>query len=432
MASGKEEKEVIWNASEHVKPGQRKMRRRIWRHGKFSLELQLSVKQSIVPGSTGGPGSNLATLEARARVRTSAWRSPLFLEALVVLARRRGVFSVGAAEGEQGHTRLHPLLTRYTHRGRTRLYQERWPARTSVSRSSRECYAVLSDGPESTESLHSDGPYARTKLALEFEPQRGEVRCSWKRWWSWLGDVEFSAWVPLKENKATRVSTPCSLATRTVVGLVCTRSAGQHEHRSAAVPESAAPCSATDRRAPRAYTLMDHTPELHHPGYMKSVLSSGRCSVSVWGAISRRGLGPLVRIDGSFTAAYYTSLIQYTLVPCVLDGPFPDGLYLFQQDRSPVHMAHRVTAALENLAVPTLQWPPNGADMNPIENVWGLIKLRLSKRKLSRATADALWAAISEEWELLRARPEIVAALYDSMPRRVAEVISVNGNFTHY
>ncbi|KAH6946194.1 hypothetical protein HPB50_012082 [Hyalomma asiaticum] len=165
---------------------------------------------------------------------------------------------------------------------------------------------------------------------------------------------------------------------------------------------------------------------------MKSVLSSGRCSVSVWGAISRRGLGPLVRIDGSFTAAYYTSLIQYTLVPYVLDGPFPDGLNLFQQDRSPVHMAHRVTAALENLAVPTLQWQPNGADMNPIENVWGLIKSRLSKRKLSRATADALWAAISEEWELLRARPEIVAALYDSMPRRVAEVISVNGNFTHY
>lgn len=70
--------------------------------------------------------------------------------------------------------------------------------------------------------------------------------------------------------------------------------------------------------------------------------------------------------------------------------------------------------------------------MNPIENVWGLIKSRLSERKLSRATADALWAAISEEWELLRARREIVAALHDTMPRRVAEVISVNGNFTLY
>lgn len=73
---------------------------------------------------------------------------------------------------------------------------------------------------------------------------------------------------------------------------------------------------------------------------MKSVLSSGRCSASVWGAITSRGLGLLVRIDGSFTAAYYTNLIQYTLVPYVLDGPFPDGLYLFQQKRSPVHMAH--------------------------------------------------------------------------------------------
>ncbi|KAH6931808.1 hypothetical protein HPB50_000861 [Hyalomma asiaticum] len=45
----------------------------------------------------------------------------------------------------------------------------------------------------------------RLKLALEFEPQRGAVRCSGKRWWPWLGHMEFSALAPLKENKATRL-----------------------------------------------------------------------------------------------------------------------------------------------------------------------------------------------------------------------------------
>ncbi|KAH6926145.1 hypothetical protein HPB50_015292 [Hyalomma asiaticum] len=74
-------------------------------------------------------------------------------------------FSALAPLKDNKATRLHPLLTRYTHRGRARLHQERWPARTSASRSSRECYAVLNDGPDSTESLHSDGPHARTVSA---------------------------------------------------------------------------------------------------------------------------------------------------------------------------------------------------------------------------------------------------------------------------
>ncbi|KAH6919376.1 hypothetical protein HPB50_029637 [Hyalomma asiaticum] len=78
---------------------------------------------------------------------SSALSLQLFLEALVALARTRGVFSVGAAEGERGHTRLYPWLTHYTHGDQDSSV----PARTSVSRSSRECYAVLSDGPEHRE-----------------------------------------------------------------------------------------------------------------------------------------------------------------------------------------------------------------------------------------------------------------------------------------
>ncbi|KAH6923510.1 hypothetical protein HPB50_002132 [Hyalomma asiaticum] len=78
---------------------------------------------------------------------SSALSLQLFLEALVALARTRGVFSVGAAEGERGHTRLYPWLTHYTHGDQDSSV----PARTSVSRSSRECYAVLSDGPDHRE-----------------------------------------------------------------------------------------------------------------------------------------------------------------------------------------------------------------------------------------------------------------------------------------
>lgn len=166
------------------------------------------------------------------------------------------------------------------------------------------------------------------------------------------------------------------------------------------------------------------------PEYTHSVLSSGRCAVSVWGAISKDGLGPLVRIDGRFNTSAYCDVIEQTLLPYVLDGPFPDGVYLLQHDRSPIHTARRVDELLEARGVRLLQWPPNGADLNPIENVWGLMKKRLASRNLGSATADALWEGISQEWETLRGHPETVAALYESMPRRVAQVIDVHGNFS--
>lgn len=80
--------------------------------------------------------------------------------------------------------------------------------------------------------------------------------------------------------------------------------------------------------------------------------------------------------------------------------------------------------------MPQLPWPPNGADLNPIENIWGLLKKTLASRRLCGGTAEQLWLAVKEEWEALRGRPEIVAALYDSMPRRVGQVVAVAGNFS--
>ncbi|KAH7961853.1 hypothetical protein HPB52_012754 [Rhipicephalus sanguineus] len=110
---------------------------------------------------------------------------------------------------------------------------------------------------------------------------------------------------------------------------------------------------------------------------------------------------------------------ENTMLPYVLDWPFPDGCFIFQQDKSPVHMARQV-AMLENLGVRKLPWPPCGADANRIENLLSL----------SRATADALWNAIQEEREALRPDGDYVASLYIST-RRMSEIISVNGHFMH-
>lgn len=47
-----------------------------------------------------------------------------------------------------------------------------------------------------------------------------------------------------------------------------------------------------------------------------TILSSGRCSVSVWGAMSADSLEPLVKIAGSFNASQYCDIIDYFAPLC--------------------------------------------------------------------------------------------------------------------
>ncbi|KAH6927980.1 hypothetical protein HPB50_010210 [Hyalomma asiaticum] len=131
-------------------------------------------------------------------------------------------------------------------------------------------------------------------------------------------------------------------------------------------------------------------PNLHR------VASSGRCSVNVWGSISKDGLGPLVRLDARFTAAAYTDLLDTVLIPYALNGPLEDGLFSFQHDRSPIHTASSVNRLLEERCVMVLEWPPQGADMNISENVWAEIKAWAQPGCITGAAANELWRSLLE------------------------------------
>lgn len=101
----------------------------------------------------------------------------------------------------------------------------------------------------------------------------------------------------------------------------------------------------------------------------------------MWGAVSYTGLAPLHRLTRRMTSDDYMDILQYTLVPYLLDGPFPDGLFWLQQDGASVHTARRVKELLDNLGVPIFEWMARSPDFNIIENVWGLMKKTTFEQK---------------------------------------------------
>ncbi|KAM7310536.1 hypothetical protein ISCGN_007444 [Ixodes scapularis] len=170
----------------------------------------------------------------------------------------------------------------------------------------------------------------------------------------------------------------------------------------------------------------------YRPENVKEVATSGRTSVNVWAALSCNGLGPLVRINEKINNAAYCNTLDHDMIPYVLNGPWPDGCYLFQHDLSPVYMAKVVTNLLDQRGVMRLLWCPKGVDLNIIEPVWGRMKANISKLSLDTVNADELWRAIPEEWERLQSDSTFVDALYASLPSRMECVIQAGSAMTRY
>ena len=79
--------------------------------------------------------------------------------------------------------------------------------------------------------------------------------------------------------------------------------------------------------------------------------------------------------------------------------------------------------------VQLLPWPPCSPDLNPIENLWGILTRRVYDRA-AYPTADALWDRIQQEWAQIG--QDTLHSLYASMPNRVQGVLRNRGYSTPY
>ncbi len=62
------------------------------------------------------------------------------------------------------------------------------------------------------------------------------------------------------------------------------------------------------------------------------------------------------------------------------DQRFKEADLIFQQDLAPAHTA-KSTKSWYDHGVDVLDWPANSPDLNPIENLWGIVKRKMRNRR---------------------------------------------------
>lgn len=155
---------------------------------------------------------------------------------------------------------------------------------------------------------------------------------------------------------------------------------------------------------------------------IRSTRQHSGVAVTVWGCIAYNGIGNLHFIEGNMDKMMYLNILRTNLSDCVRTLKLSSS-YKFYQDNDPKHKSYVAREWLLYNTPKTLETPPQSPDLNPIENIWKLIKQRIQKQHIY--TKVALENLLKTEWQNIDR--EYIRNLVDSVPERLRNVIKHNG-----
>lgn len=157
----------------------------------------------------------------------------------------------------------------------------------------------------------------------------------------------------------------------------------------------------------------------------------GGVKVMFWGCFTSDGAGLFIPIVGTLNAVRYVELLREHVLPWIRQRERDLGVSLvFQQDNAPPHTAAITREFLAQNGVEVLDWPPCSPDLNPIENMWAILKRRLSETFIGLSTAADLKRSAAAMWS--RFSREECLRLVQNMPRRIKAVLDAKGGPTSY
>lgn len=154
----------------------------------------------------------------------------------------------------------------------------------------------------------------------------------------------------------------------------------------------------------------------------------GGGTIMVWAAFSYFGKTPICFISTKMNSAYYITLLEEVLIEYGETMPHQD--WIFQQDNAAVHSSKVTKQWFQEKNIAVMSWPARSPDMNPMENLWGILSREVYGNCKQYNNITELKTAIKNAWS--RISDETVQKLVCSMKNRVFELITNKGGNTKY
>lgn len=172
-------------------------------------------------------------------------------------------------------------------------------------------------------------------------------------------------------------------------------------------------------------------------------------TIMVWSCFAWNRLGPLIVCEsGGIGSDEYIEILGDGLLS------FKDDLigfadedtihvrqsddFIFMHDGAPCHRTNDVLEFLDAEDIEVMSWPAQSPDLNPIENVWHILKVKFHNRfsdlrctlSKSQNSIEKYGSIIQEVWSEIN--PTVLSNLIRSMPGRIQAVIEAKGGAIDY
>ena len=164
---------------------------------------------------------------------------------------------------------------------------------------------------------------------------------------------------------------------------------------------------------------------------MQHSFKHGGGSLIVWGCFSWHGVGFMSKIEGRMDAELYCSILGDELLQTLDWYNLSKDDIIFQQDNDRKHSSRKAKQWFLDNLVNVMKCPAYSPDLNPIENLWAIVKRELNEYDEPPASMRELWTRVEDLWEH-QITPEQCHRLIESMPKRIEKLYKARRGHIDY